>query len=87
MPTMGTQLPPDPRPAVLSENRDLLASRKGVKLMAKKDPWHSVKDEGKSDGRYHDETNCNTGNNIEKENIRSGMGGLPKCEECKRISG
>jgi hypothetical protein len=46
-----------------------------------------VKDVGKIDGRYHDESECNTGNNIEKENIRPGTGGLPKCHECRRISG
>ena len=48
--------------------------------MAKKAPWHSVKA-----FVYHDDTNCNTGNNIEKENLRSGTGGKPKCEECKRL--
>ena len=49
--------------------------------MAKKAPWHSVKAEV-----YHDDTNCNTGNNIESENIRSGTGGKPKCAECKRLN-
>ena len=48
--------------------------------MAKKAPWHSVKAEV-----YHDDTNWNTGNNIESENIRSGTGGKPKCAECKRL--
>ena len=55
--------------------------------MAKTDPWHSVLEEGKSDGIYHDETNCNTGNNIEQEYRRSGTGNLDKCAECRRISG
>lgn len=48
--------------------------------MAKKAPWHSVKRPV-----YHDDTNCNTGNNIEKENIRSGTGGKSKCSECKKL--
>ena len=48
--------------------------------MAKKAPWHSIKSD-----RYHDNTDCNTGNNIERENIRSGTGGKAKCEECKRL--
>lgn len=55
--------------------------------MSKTGAWHSVLDEGKADGVYHDETNCNTGNNIEKENRRPGTGGLHKCAECRRISG
>ena len=50
--------------------------------MAKKAPWHSVKSDV-----YHDDTDCNTGNNIERENLRSGTGGKPKCSECKRLNG
>lgn len=34
---------------------------------------------------HHDNTSCNTGNNIEKENLRSGTGGKPKCSECARL--
>lgn len=59
----------------------------GGVVMVKKAAWHSVLDEGKAGGVYHDESNCNTGNNIEKENVRPGPGGLTKCAECKRISG
>lgn len=55
--------------------------------MAKTTPWHSKLDEGKADGRHHDETTCTLGNNIESYNRVSGTGGLPKCAECKRISG
>jgi hypothetical protein len=49
----------------------------------KKSPWHSkvTKDV------YHDESTCKTGDNIESYNIVQGTGGLPKCAECKRISG
>jgi hypothetical protein len=52
-------------------------------LMAKTSPWYSTK----TKDVYHDETKCNTGNNIEQENVAKGTGGLPKCTECKRISG
>ncbi len=48
--------------------------------MAKKSPWHSVKRDV-----YHDDTDCNVGNNIESENIRQGTGGKRKCVECKRL--
>jgi hypothetical protein len=49
--------------------------------MAKKDPWHSIKQ-----SVHHNNTNCNTGNNIETENKRSGTGGKPLCAECSRLS-
>ena len=45
-------------------------------------PWHSVKQ-----FVHHDNTNCNTGNNIEPENWRSGTGGKPLCGECARLAG
>ncbi len=48
--------------------------------MSKKNPWHSIKQ-----NVYHDDTNCNSGNNIEKENLRDGTGGKPKCNECKSL--
>ncbi len=50
--------------------------------MAKTSPWHSVKEDV-----HHDETKCTEGNNIEKENYRSGTGGKPKCSRCREISG
>jgi hypothetical protein len=40
-------------------------------------PWHSIKS-----SVHHNNTNCNTGNNIERENRRSGTGGKPLCSEC-----
>lgn len=49
--------------------------------MAKKSPWHSIKADV-----YHNNTNCNTGNNIERENIRLGTGGKRLCNECSRLS-
>lgn len=48
-------------------------------MLMKTDPWHSIKADV-----HHNETNCNTGNNIEPENRREGTGGKPLCAECKR---
>lgn len=48
--------------------------------MAKKLPWHSIKA-----AVHHNDTNCNTGNNIETENWRSGTGGKPLCYECAKL--
>lgn len=51
--------------------------------MAKVSPFHSTKEMRV----HHDESKCTTGNNIEKQYRKSGTGGLPKCAECRRISG
>lgn len=52
--------------------------------MPQKAPWYSAK---KNDPNvYHNNTECNTGNNIEKENIRQGTDGRPLCEECRRLN-
>lgn len=48
--------------------------------MAKRSPWHSIKA-----GVHHNDTNCNTGNNIERENLAAGTGGKPLCQECRRL--
>jgi hypothetical protein len=45
--------------------------------MAKTDPFHSDKR-----NVHHNNTNCTEGNNIEKENRRSGTGGKPLCKNC-----
>lgn len=37
--------------------------------------------------RYHDESSCTLGDNIEPYNKVSGTGGHPKCHLCKQISG
>jgi hypothetical protein len=47
--------------------------------MSKKSPWHSIKQ-----SVHHDNTACNTGNNIESENLRQGTGGKPLCNECAK---
>jgi hypothetical protein len=43
-------------------------------------PWHSIKS-----GVHHNNTECNTGNNIERENYRTGTGGKPLCAECENL--
>jgi hypothetical protein len=50
-------------------------------LMSTKSPWHSI-----LSGVHHNNTNCNTGNNIEKENLRAGTGGKPLCQECADLN-
>ena len=49
--------------------------------MAKKKPWHTSAETKV----YHTDTDCNTGNNIERENIRRGKGNHRECKECKRL--
>ena len=44
-------------------------------------PWHSIKQPV-----HHNNTECNTGNNIEEENRREGTGGKPLCEECADLN-
>lgn len=46
--------------------------------MVKKSPCHS-----KKYNVHHVCSNCNTGNNIERENSQSGTGGKPLCSECR----
>lgn len=49
--------------------------------MAHTSAWHSVKQDV-----YHNNTECNTGNNIERENRRSGTGGKRLCRECAGLA-
>lgn len=49
--------------------------------MPRVSPWHSIKAPV-----HHDNTSCNTGNNIEKENLRPGTGGKPICHECADLN-
>ncbi len=49
--------------------------------MPQKSPWHSTKQEV-----YHNNTECNTGNNIESENLRQGTGGKRLCQECADLN-
>lgn len=50
--------------------------------MARTSPWHSIRQ-----AVHHDNTACTEGNNIERENWRSGTGGKPLCERCARLDG
>ena len=54
---------------------------KGADLMPKKAPWHSVKE-----NVYHNNTKCTEGNNIEKENLRTGTGGKRLCTHCAELN-
>lgn len=47
------------------------------KKLMRKAAWHSIKQTV-----HHDNTECNTGNNIERENLRQGTGNKPLCKEC-----
>ncbi|HMG75830.1 MAG TPA: hypothetical protein VK582_20185 [Pyrinomonadaceae bacterium] len=49
--------------------------------MPKKAPWHSTKSDV-----YHNNTECNTGNNIETENLEQGTGGKKLCSECAGLN-
>lgn len=49
--------------------------------MPTRSPWHSIKQHV-----HHNNTECNTGNNIETENLRAGTGNKPLCEECARLN-
>ena len=49
--------------------------------MGYKSPWHSVKE-----NIYHNNSECNTGNNIETENHRTGTGDKRLCDECARLN-
>jgi hypothetical protein len=46
-----------------------------------KKSWHSVKSDV-----YHNNSDCNTGNNIERENKQPGTGNKRLCDECKRLN-
>jgi hypothetical protein len=49
--------------------------------MPMKPAWNSIKQ-----SVHHKNTECNTGNNIERENLRSGNGGKPLCKECADLN-
>jgi hypothetical protein len=51
----------------------------GRPAMARMTPWHS-----KKSNVHHVCSNCNTGNNIEREHREPGTGGKPLCDECKQ---
>ena len=43
--------------------------------------WHSVKE-----SVHHNNTECKTGNNIERQFLRQGDGGKPPCRECTNLN-
>jgi len=51
--------------------------------MPKTSPWHSVKQGDPP--VYHDNTECDKGNNIESENVRQGTGGRRRCDRCQEL--
>jgi len=56
--------------------------------MSKVSPFHSTNPNLADDKkRYHDESTCTEGNNIEKHYWASGTDNRPKCKNCKEISG
>jgi hypothetical protein len=55
--------------------------QKRTETMPTRSAWHSIKQ-----SVHHDNTSCNTGNNIESENRREGTGGKPLCKECADLN-
>lgn len=53
-----------------------------VNTMAKVASFHSVKPGTKV---HHNDNKCTEGNNIESHNRKSGTGGHPLCDHCKRL--
>ena len=49
--------------------------------MSKTSAFHSIKS-----GVHHNNTKCTEGNNIERENLKSGTGGKPLCTHCQRLN-
>lgn len=47
----------------------------------KTSPFHSPKQ-----SVHHNNTKCTEGNNIETGNKKSGTGGKPLCDHCKRLN-
>lgn len=52
--------------------------------MGKVPPIYSAKE---TDRVYHADNQCTERNNIERENVRQGTGGRPKCKRCIELSG
>lgn len=49
--------------------------------MTKSAAWYSTKQ-----SVYHNNTACHVGNNIEKENLKSGTGGHRLCKICANLN-
>lgn len=46
--------------------------------------FHSVKENAPN--VYHDNSKCTEGNNIEKQHLRQGTGGRPRCQHCNQLA-
>lgn len=51
--------------------------------MPRTSPFHSIK---QYVNVHHNNTSCTEGNNIERENYRSGTGGKPLCQHCANLN-
>lgn len=64
--------------SVAIEKQDLSSQSTQEKQMATVSAFHSIKG-----AVHHVCSRCTLGNNIERENKRSGTGGKPRCDQCK----
>jgi hypothetical protein len=55
----------------------VVAGKEGT--MPHKSPWNSTKSDV-----YHNNSSCETGDNIEQANVQQGTGGKRLCDECER---
>lgn len=46
-------------------------------------PFHSAKPGTRV---HHNDNICTEGNNVERYNLRSGTGGYPLCDHCRRLA-
>ena len=51
--------------------------------MIRVSPFHSCKPNTRN--VHHDNNKCTEGNNIERQYLRQGTDGRPKCEHCARL--
>jgi hypothetical protein len=52
-------------------------------VVPKRGPWYSTRPPAT---KYHDNTRCVEGNNIEDRNLARGMGKLPLCIRCAQLN-
>ncbi|HYN85010.1 MAG TPA: DUF2442 domain-containing protein [Pyrinomonadaceae bacterium] len=51
------------------------------KQSTQKAAWHSIRQD-----TYHNNSQCNTGQNIDPADLRQGTGGRPLCQECHALN-
>ena len=76
--TPGPSLTAQPRPFLYPINTDF----ERAITMAKVSAYHSAKPGTRV---HHNDNRCTEGNNIESYNRRSGTGGHPLCDHCRRL--